>query len=176
MKIADIYDGIWICRHICQLSQKCVDISAYFSPIVECADISMCWHMYQHLDVSTIMSASGHVNTFASTRTHVLTCMSAYLSPLVECAYISMCGIYVSILMCRHICRHLDMLTYLSAGTNMLTYMLACLATRICRHLIMSALWSASKCVGIYVGVWICRHICYSSKMCWHICRHISRY
>ena len=87
-------------------------MSAYFSPLVECADISMCWHMCQHLDLSAYMSASGHVNILASTRTNVLTYMSTYLSPLVEC---------VGMPMCCHVCQHLDVSAYMSASGHVNT-------------------------------------------------------
>ena len=45
----------------------------------------------------------------------MLTSMSAYFSSLEHYASIPMCGTYVSILTCRHICRHLNMSAYLPA-------------------------------------------------------------
>ena len=60
------------------------------------------------------MSVSGHVNILASTRTNMLTNMSAYLSPLASrmSQNLHVFGIYFNILICRHICRHLDMSTF----------------------------------------------------------------
>ena len=101
----DIYVGIWTCQNLGHHKNKCVDIYVgMFSILLECADISMCWRICQHLDVSTYMSAFGYVNILASTRTNVLAYMSAYSSPLVECADISMCW---------HVCQHLNMPTSL---------------------------------------------------------------
>ena len=149
---------IWICRHIFQHSKNV----GYLSPLVECADISMCWHICQHLDVSygsvyVYMSASGHVNILASTRTNMLTYMSAYLSPLASrmCRHLYVFGIYFNILMCRHICRHLDMSTYFGQHKNKCVDMYVGIfaTTRgINRHLNVWACVSASWYTDIYVN------------------------
>ena len=79
-------------------------------------------------------------------------------------------GMYVSILLCWHICRHLDMSTYWPAQEQIFThthiyiYVAIFLTTsRMCRHLNVLACMSASCCFGIYiyVGIGTCQYICH---------------
>ena len=65
--------------------------------------------------------------------------------------------IRVSIFICRHICRHLDMSTHWPAQEQMCWHIIT--IGRICRHLNVLTYMSASWCVIIYVGIWTCQHI-----------------
>ena len=171
-------------------------VSACFSQLVEYAEMSMCWHVCQHLVVLAYMSASGHVNIFVSIRTNLYThtyiyiYMSLYSSPLAECADTSTCWH-----VCQHlvvsayiyICRHWDLSVYLPAQQQMCWYYVGILITtsRMCRHLKVLACMSASWCVGIYVGIWTCQNICRHTNKCGDIyvsifpttriiCRHLN--
>ena len=112
-----IYVGIWTCQHICQHRNKYVDIYVgIFSPTKR-----ICRHL--HLNMPNYMSAFGHINKFACTRTNVLTYMSAYFPLLEE---------YVGISMCWHICRHLDVSACMSASGHVKIF--ASIRTRVDRY------------------------------------------
>ena len=74
---------------------------------------------------------------------------------------------------CRHLCQHFNVSTYMSASAYVdifVSTLNMCGHRPICRHIShyyknMSAsqcvsTWSASLSVNIYIGIWICRHIC----------------
>ena len=122
---------------------------------------SMCGHLFQHINMSTYMSASEYVGIFANTRKNVLTYMSACFSILVICADISMCwhmstswcvDIYVGFWTCQHICQHKNKCVDIYVGIFLTT-------SRMCRHLNVLAYMSASWCVDINVGIRTCQHI-----------------
>ena len=125
----------------------------------------MCWHIYRHLDISTHLPAQEQMCWH----------MSAYFSTLAEC---------VSILMHWHMCRYLNMPTYVTTLfvivlTNMQTYPDADIYvdilrfywwSEICRH-ICKYIYS---CAGKYIGMSRCRHLNADTSRCWHTCQHVE--
>ena len=156
-------------------------MSAYFWPPVKPADISMCWHICQHLDVLAYISASRYFNTFASTGTNVLTYVGIFLNTSRMCqhlnalAYVSVseyadicnntffivltnmqtypdADIYVDILRCQHECWHIEMPAYYSRDAEIYV-------NTVCRVLAnMPTYWDADIYM-IYVNTLRCRHI-----------------
>ena len=143
---------------------------------------SVCRHLFQHINMSTYMSATEYVGIFANTRKCVDIYVGMFFNTSRMCRHLNVLA-YVNILMCRHICRLLDMSTYLPAQEQMcwhicgyISNLVVFLTSRMCRHLNVLA----------YVSILMCRHKCRhqdmstywqaQKQMCWHICRHICSY
>ena len=78
---------------------------------------------------------------------------------------------HIGISMCRPICQHFGVSTYISASEYVGMFVITrkwvdidvgifLTTSRMCRHLDVSTYMSASWCVDIYVSILMCRHIC----------------
>ena len=159
-----MYRGLWLAEHILQqLSRsRCRHIMPTYVSII------ICWYICRHLNMLASLSAFWNC---------VLTYMWANFPLLEEYVVISLywiglhlfnddkrpqrhiqcVGIHVSILMCRHIGRHLDMSTYWPAQEQ------------ICWHMsthLFFVLANMLTCpdADIYVD----------TSRCWHICQPIE--